>query len=442
MHDIIVCGAGPAGSVVARRLAAAGARVALVGMDSRPSWEGLSARSRALLIEEGAVPSEAGFGRETDILVGPFLRRGIWAGGRVVAGTEWLVERSRLATALRALAISAGAVHEPDFALSATRSADHWWVRLRSGKVLAAPLLIDARGRRGAQRRGPCLLSFGQRFRTSATGRAGTGIGVTDSSWCWWARHEDLLWVQIVGQPRAGHPASWLPAAAAQIPALQEVLAFAVAAGEPVARPAHARLGLGQGDPTRWQVGDAAVAHDPLSGQGIYEALRGAQLVATAVQSLREGGDALPAHRFVAERQEAVWQRGVAIAAEFYRELGERGAFWRNTAAAYARLLPEQALLAQPAVAPRIERRPVLIEGRILERDVIVTAQHPRGVWHIGGVPLAPLKNYFDTAEPATIAGAVAALDRPQAAVVSAIYWLQKTGTMLRQVPPNISSGG
>ena len=48
MHDIIVCGAGPAGSVVARRLAAAGARVALVGMESRPGGEGLSARGRAL----------------------------------------------------------------------------------------------------------------------------------------------------------------------------------------------------------------------------------------------------------------------------------------------------------------------------------------------------------------------------------------------------------
>ena len=52
-HDVLVIGAGPAGSVVAGRLAAAGARVALVGAAARAGWEGLSSRSLALLAEEG-----------------------------------------------------------------------------------------------------------------------------------------------------------------------------------------------------------------------------------------------------------------------------------------------------------------------------------------------------------------------------------------------------
>jgi flavin-dependent dehydrogenase len=84
-HDFLVYGAGPAGSVVARRLALTGARVALIGAASRPGWEGLSARSRALLIEEGL--------EEADCIKGPFARSGQWTSGRAVTGSEWLVER-------------------------------------------------------------------------------------------------------------------------------------------------------------------------------------------------------------------------------------------------------------------------------------------------------------------------------------------------------------
>jgi flavin-dependent dehydrogenase len=45
-YDIMMLGTGPAGSVTAKRLAATGVRVALVGAVSRPGWEGLSVRSR------------------------------------------------------------------------------------------------------------------------------------------------------------------------------------------------------------------------------------------------------------------------------------------------------------------------------------------------------------------------------------------------------------
>jgi len=92
-HDVVVVGGGPAGSVTAKRLAAAGVRVALVGAVSRPGWEGLSVRSHALLEDED-------LGCHAACIDGPFTRRGNWA-GRAVEGVEWLVERSRLAEALR-----------------------------------------------------------------------------------------------------------------------------------------------------------------------------------------------------------------------------------------------------------------------------------------------------------------------------------------------------
>ncbi len=296
----------------------------------------------------------------------------------------------------------------------------------------------DARGfARDRSARGPLLLAVGQQFQVQGSRAPGTHIHATDAGWCWWAAHERALWVQVVGRPRAGLPAARLAAAAARIPALARVLEDAVPDGDPVARPAHARLGLAACDPTRWRVGDAAFALDPLSGQGVYEALRGARLVATAIESVLGGSDAQLAHRFVAEQQVESWARGVRMAAAFYRENAECSAFWADTAAAYEALLPKVA-----PIAAGIERRPVLCDGRISEREVVVTAEHPRGVWHVAGVPLVPLKGYLESAEHATVAGAAAVLDRPPTAVASAIHWLQQTGMVARRIRPSMSSGG
>ena len=458
-HDVLVIGAGPAGSVVARRLAAAGARVALVGAAARAGCEGLSRRSVALLAEEG-LESPSG------VIEGPLPRSGVWADGRRVEGTEWLVERRSLGAALRWLARAHGVDDRRDTVTSLKWEGGQWRGLLRAGGSLAAPQVIEARGRRGPERHGPLLLAVGRQFRTrfrAASGGAaqpGTHIHPTDFGWCWWAARADGLWVQVVGQPRRGHPAiahsaqahaaaehpaAWIAAAAAQIPALADALEGCLPDGDLVARPAHARLGcydrlnrsLEPRDAARWRVGDAALALDPLSGQGVYEALRGARLVATAVQSVMRGGDAPLAHRFVAERQEESWTNGVRIAAGFYAENAARGAFWSETATAYERLLPGAA-----PVAPRVERRPVLCGDRILERDVIVTSQHPRGVWRVADVPLVSLKGYLESAEHATVSGAAAAVDRPAAAVASAIHWLQQTGIWARELRPGIPLGG
>jgi len=476
-HDVLIIGSGPAGCVVAARLAAAGARVALVGAAARAGWEGLSRRSLALLAEEGLLAEETR-ADSRGVIDGPFPRSGEWGGGRRVLGLEWLVERRALADGLRACARAAGVDDRRDTVTNLQWQGGRWWGLTRSGETLAAPQVIEACGRRGPERRGPLLLAVGRQFRTgcrdgagtpaAAPTQPGTHIHAIDFGWCWWAARADALWVQVVGRPHgghsamahpagahaaAGHPSAWIAAAAAQIPALARVLEGALPDGDLVARPAHARLGLGRHglarvglaglghhacDTTRWRVGDAALALDPLSGQGVYEALRGARLVATAVQSVLRGGDASPAQRFVALRQEESWISGVRTAGSFYRENAARSPFWSQTAAAYERLVAPS---AAPA-APRVERRPVLCDGRFQERDVIVTAQHPRGVWHVADVPLVSLKGYLESAEHATVSGAAAVVDRPATAVASAIHWLQQTGSVARQVRARVPSGG
>jgi flavin-dependent dehydrogenase len=427
-HDLIVLGSGIAGSTVAIRLGAAGRRVALVGGESRQGWEGLSARSRALLLGEG-VTLEA-------LSAAAAPRRGRWA-ERTVEGQEWIVERSHLAAVLRANAVSAGAQRFGSWAHAIHPWEEGWRVHLRDGRTLAAPWLIDARGRRGAERRGPLLLAVSQAFHRSHETHE-THIEAFDSGWCWWAQHGRRLWVQVTRRPRQGHPGEWLAQAAAQLPALAEALGDAQPDGELKAYPAHARLRLGLPHSRLWRVGDAALAIDPLSGQGVHEALRGAQLVATALVSVFAGGDAALAHRFVTERQAQAFEQAVRTAAGFYRENQHRGHFWRDTAVAYEELLSPARL---DAVA-QVESRPVLIEGRIELREVLVTAQHPRGVWHVDGVPLAPLLRHLNRTTQATVDSAARFLDRSPREVASAIRWLQQCDAAPQTVSSRNHAGG
>lgn len=332
-HEVIVLGAGPAGSAVARRLAASGIRVALVGMTPRAGWEGVSDRSRMLLAEEGI---EHG----GDLMTGPLVRRGRWA-DRLVEGREWLVERARLASSLRERAVSAGAEVRAATVTSVARASDEWRVVTRDGGLLTAPVLIEARGRRGPARRGPLLLAVGQAFRLHRRGVIGTRIEPADFGWCWWAERDDELWLQVVAQPGRSRPDGWVAAAAGQIRDLSRALSGATPQGEPSACAAHARFGLerrnGGAKPWHrpWRVGDAAVALDPLSGQGIYQALKSAKLVATAILSVFNGGNAALAERFVIERHEQDFLRGVRVAAEFYGQNAAYGDFWAHTAKAY-----------------------------------------------------------------------------------------------------------
>ena len=421
---------GPAGTVVARRLAAAGAAVAVVsGAPPAAAREGYSRRTRERLLEEGLDEAVAA-------LEGPVPRGGRWGEGRAVEGLEWLADRARFARALDAGLARAGVARVAGPAVRVARTAAGYVVECAAGRV-EARLVVDARGRRGPQSRGPLLLALGRAF-AHRSGQPSTRIAPWSQGWCWLGDDGEQVFVQVVGAARGGgRPVHWFETAAAEVAGVREILA-APAAGPLVARPAHARLGRESPDPGVWRVGDAALALDPLSGQGVYEALRGATVVAAALATVLEGGDAALAARFVAERYRETWAKAVATAARFYAENAALGAFWTDTAAAYAALVPPAA-----AGGARVERRPVLEGGRIRERAVLVTAATPRGAWHVEGVPLVALLDLVRDAAPAApaILDAARRLDRPPAAVETALAWLKASGALAAPRGAPLSSG-
>jgi len=429
-QDVIVVGGGPAGSVLARALARAGVRVLLLSGPPVAGREGLSRRTRELLEAEaldGAL----------DLLHGPVPRTGSWGAHRPVAGSEWLVDRALLAARLRAAARQAGVAVSADVAVDTAREPQGFRITTRAGECYRATHVVDARGRRGRERRGPPLVAIGQRFMLPRRRlEPATALHVFADGWCWLATEPGLAWVQLVGAPRRRPLAAWLAHACAALPALREVLAGAEPAGPVIARPAHARLGFGSRLPGHWRVGDAAHAPDPLSGQGIYHALCSARAAAQAIRSALEGADSTLAQQYLDGLHERMWKRSVAAAASFYRESAAAGPFWERTAAAYAALIPP----AAPA-APVVELRPVLDSGRIRAREVLVTSAQPQGAWHVAGVELAPLLQHFQASAAADVGSAALALSQPPAAVATATRWLQAAGALPLPAAPAYSAG-
>lgn len=427
--DVIVLGGGPAGCSVAARIAQGGARVCLLTSPSRPGWEGLSMRSLDLLGDEGLDVGEAG-------ISGPFARTGRWAAGRDVQGVEWLCDRAELAHAFRSLAHRLGVEVVPTRVMACHRDGREWSVVAGDGSVRRAVHVVDARGRRGRAIRGPVLLAYGRLFESRHGLEPGTHIEAQSRQWCWWGARAGHLWVHVVGRPGSGHPATWLELAVAESPALARAMEGATPLAQPRATVAHARM-TRTGTDAPWSVGDAAVALDPLSGQGVYEALRGARVTATVLLDVLNGGDEALARRFLADRQSASWERSVRLAAGFYAELDEGGAFWRQTAGAYQALLPKA-----EETAPRVVRRPVLDGGRVVERSVLVTSGHPRGVWHVAGVPVVELKKYLDSTVDPNVGKAAEVLERPAAAVASAAAWLMRSGALAARAGDGVALGG
>jgi 2-polyprenyl-6-methoxyphenol hydroxylase-like FAD-dependent oxidoreductase len=411
-----VIGAGPAGVSLAVNLARSGLAVELWdGGPPRPLLEGYSHRTLRLLNEAGLYAAAALPG-------GPVPRVGIW-GTRAASGEEWLADRADLHTALLedAAAVGVRIVHrryatDPSGAIN----------------VGAGPLIVRAVGRQGPAITGPPLLAV--------TGKAsvdhaepGTHIGTWSGGWFWVAQREDRTQLQLVGRPRSGRPRDWFRLFANEYPQWADVAQQA--AVRFTARAAQARLTRELDCLSR--VGDAALAVDPLSGHGVYEALAAIPAQAAAVRTTIEGDAPGLARAFLTARRQEVWRRTVVAAGGFYAELAETGAFWRETAAAYQQL--EAGSSDVQAQKARIEKRPVLEFGYIREREVVITPDQPRGVWQVDGVPILLLRQYLQSGVGSDACAAAARLNCPVQSIRRATGWLQAAG--LLGTDPAIVSG-
>jgi flavin-dependent dehydrogenase len=422
--EIVILGAGPAAIATACGLRRLGHEVVLIGNSRNTAVEGMSERTLTLLREHGLRAA-------AESVRGPGERAGTWAGAELNGSREHVVDRAEFDHALLVDAASGGVTIRKERALGYERVGPMWRVCTDRAQVLCR-VVVDARGRRAQRtlRRGPALIAVCQRFRSRQSGKVLTRVEAVPRGWCWLATSRGMTWLQVTSSPkepslRSGlqrHLGQFLAAARQTAAALSD----ATPVGAPLVRAATATLCASPDMPGAFAAGDALLALDPLSGQGMYEGLRSAHVATAAAHTFLSTGEWAPIERFIGERLQELWQRRNTTAAMHYREQAEitPSSFWRQAASHYDSIqLPRS---VDPSGA-RIEWRPVLDGTLIQLRRVVVTPQSPRGIWQVEAVDLPQLMDFLGPARM-DVERAAQHLSRPPVAIAHALRWLSAHG--------------
>ncbi len=324
--DTIVVGAGPAGSTAAYRLSKAGARVLLLDRErfprDKPCGGGLTYRAvRQLPVSVEPVVEDRVDRFELGLRYGKRFERG--GEGPLVLMTQ----RRRLDAHLAEQAAAAGADFRDGRRATALELDDEGATVRFDGTAARAPVVIGADGVNGLTARavGQASRRFGVALEGNVSyvhareerwrGRAVVELGAVPGGYAWVFPKGDHVNVGVGGWESEG-------------PRLREHLDRACAEYELPAGRMEALRGYRlpmrrPGDPAGsgrvLLVGDAAGLVDPLSGDGIYEALVSARLASETALDLLEGrADGLEEYgprldRALARTLAASWKAKLAL---------------------------------------------------------------------------------------------------------------------------------
>ncbi len=274
-----------------------------------------------------------------------------------------------------------------------------------------ADFLVEARGRESKIGRqlaagegefavGPATSALLKSYDVSPDVEAMTSVASFPDGWAWYLRDgEGTAVLQIFvnsdkGElpPKAGLE-EYFSELCQQLPEAGDWLRGASPRDDGVSvRAAAANKTTPVGGADFLVVGDGSLALDPLSGNGIFYAIGSGLAAAPVINSLlRRPHDRDLALGFFRERIDNAFKGGCQMGREFYaaEQRWPEMPFWKarqNWPVAGQPSHPDP--LSRPA---KICRKPVVKDGYIVLENVIVTADHPRGVWQIDGVPLAGL---------------------------------------------------
>jgi len=301
--DVVVAGAGPAGSIAARKLARAGLDVLMLDR-LRPAGvrlgEVLPGAARRLLVQEGL--GELAVASHHAAVTGGLV---VWGDDRPVAsdalrdpyGAGARLDRARFDAALRDASVAAGSLWSRTNARHLERLGDDWVIYRDAGSAVRARIIIDATGRSARllrllgqpRRRGAPLTALYQVARPEkSAAMARTLIEARPDGWLYAGKLSDGRWA--IGYHTLPQSAVRLRACEteratvlASAPYLSACLGALAWEGPVVSRDARGLAATASSGPGWFAVGDAVLAFDPIAGQGLFNALRTALAAAEAI---------------------------------------------------------------------------------------------------------------------------------------------------------------
>ncbi|WP_053157109.1 NAD(P)/FAD-dependent oxidoreductase [Pseudomonas sp. P1.8] len=406
MTAIVILGAGPAGAAVALGLRRLGYSVTLVSEWRRfAALEGVSIRVLEAL-------RGAGFHHALTNAALPSQRQVSWNGRQHAQNIEYLLDRPSFDRGLREDLRLAGVELIEGRVLSVQSCEPGHRIEIDAREPLLTKFLVEARGRQapalGKGLRGPETVSLLNRWQGSP-GTTASAVESLADGWAWMARRADgqCYWQWTVDVASVGLPAKAQLLDFCQQRRQASSVARAFFGSEPqVQLQLHARSSTAILSPQvcgdNWiRIGDAAMAVDPLSGNGIFQSLSSALQAPAVINTLlRKPERATLAQRFHQQRVEQLFLRFARIGRDFYADEQR----WLDQPFWQARRQWPDAEIAHAEAdfnALRIERAPVLRDGFVDEAEVVITADQPLGIWHVLSVELAPLVRGMKQGVPA-----------------------------------------
>jgi flavin-dependent dehydrogenase len=342
--EICVLGGGPAGSVIARCLAQLGHRTLIIERDP------LGQRQRVESFPPSIISILNSLALSDAIASATFQyeRRALvrWKSDSIQEKSfepaTLLVERLSFDRRIRETAVSAGAVVlAPAKARTPTRRPSGGWfisVTAENGQThVAAEFLIDARGRRGGQARhhGPRTASLSATWHAPGSAYAETRIEAGADEWFWGCPLDRGLYATTIfvdAMRIAGLKGAERCQLHRELLSRSELLHNILSSRMTMPifiRDATSRIADDLIDKDYIRIGDAAIAIDPLSSQGVQRALLSALQGAAAVHTIRINGDSDAAIAFYRERQQYGAKKASYHAARLYRDsLFNKRPFW------------------------------------------------------------------------------------------------------------------
>jgi hypothetical protein len=219
----------------------------------------------------------------------------------------------------------------------------------------------------------------------------------------------------------------WCRARLEQLEQARPFMAGAEPSGEVYARTSTPVLCEHSAGDNWIRVGDAAMAVDPLSGNGIFQALSSALQAPAVVNTLiRHPERAVLAKQFHEARIEGLFYRFARIGRDFYAQESRwpTNPFWQGRSQ-----WPDQVPLHLDVTPEQVSTgvRPVVQDGLIREAQVVMTPDQPLGIWHLHGLELAPLLDAVRARPKDSPTGILAELLGTERAELL-VQWMQQQG--------------